>query len=105
MTTQGGCSEARGTVTCSLGDLGNNASSTVTIIAKPMVVGSFANTASVTGTEFDPDNANNSATSITTVLLPVAIPGLSAWGLFGLTLLLFGLLYLRLSQGRVKTPV
>jgi uncharacterized repeat protein (TIGR01451 family)/gliding motility-associated-like protein len=45
-----------------IGDLANGASVTLTITAKVNAVGPYANTATVTGNELDPDLSNNSST-------------------------------------------
>ncbi len=66
-STQGSCSETAGTVTCTVGDLVNGATATVTIVVKPTVGGTISNTATVSGNETDPNAANNTATVITTV--------------------------------------
>ncbi len=62
------------TVTCSLGNLLNGASATVMIVVTPTVAGILNNSASVTGSEYDPDLANNSTASVsTTVNNPPAV--------------------------------
>ncbi|MFN2511680.1 MAG: Calx-beta domain-containing protein [Pyrinomonadaceae bacterium] len=65
--TQGPCSHSSGTVTCTIGNLANNATSTVTIVVTPIAAGNIMNTASVTGNEADPNSANNTTTQGTTV--------------------------------------
>jgi uncharacterized repeat protein (TIGR01451 family) len=68
ISTQGTCSESFGTVTCTLGDLANGASVTVTIIVTPTTAGTMtSNTASLVGNESDPDTSNNTDTVVTTV--------------------------------------
>jgi uncharacterized repeat protein (TIGR01451 family) len=69
--SQGSCSHAPGTVTCSLGTLARNASATMTITVRHLSGATLSNTASVQGTETDPANANNGATE-STVVTPVA---------------------------------
>jgi uncharacterized repeat protein (TIGR01451 family) len=64
--SQGTCSGTT-TVTCALGDLASGASATVTIVVRPSAAGKISNTASVTGSQPDPNQANNSATQETTV--------------------------------------
>ena len=66
-TTQGSCSQASGTVTCSLGSLANTASATVTISVTPQSTGSITNQANVTSLTGDPNTANNGASATTTV--------------------------------------
>jgi uncharacterized repeat protein (TIGR01451 family) len=72
-TTQGSCSGA-GPVNCSIGTLANGASAVVTIVVTPNLAGQITNTASVTGTEADPDASNNTATLNTIVDPQVAAP-------------------------------
>ena len=64
--SQGTCT-GTSTVSCSLGTLANGLSATVTIVVTPTAPGTVVNTASTTGTERDPNEANNSATASTTV--------------------------------------
>lgn len=63
----GSCSQASGVVTCSIGNMGNGATRTVTIVVSPTLPGSITNTATVFATEGDPNTSNNSATAATTV--------------------------------------
>lgn len=65
-TTQGTCS-GTAKVTCSIGALSNGAKATVTVAIKPMTTGTISSSASVTATESDPVNTNNSAIATTTV--------------------------------------
>jgi uncharacterized repeat protein (TIGR01451 family) len=68
-----GCTNAAGTVTCTIGSLANGASSTVTINATaPANAGNITNTATVTGNETDPNTANNKASASTTVSAPAS---------------------------------
>jgi uncharacterized repeat protein (TIGR01451 family) len=64
--SQGSCSGTT-TVTCGLGDLASGASATVTIVIRPGSPGSITNTARVSGSQPDPNQANNSATQTTQV--------------------------------------
>jgi uncharacterized repeat protein (TIGR01451 family) len=64
--SQGSCSGTTA-VTCTLGDLASGATATVTIVIRPTEAGTLSNTASVTGNQPDPSDANNSATQDTTV--------------------------------------
>jgi uncharacterized repeat protein (TIGR01451 family) len=64
--SQGSCSGTT-TVTCTLGDLASGASATVTIVIRPGSPGSITNTARVSGSQPDPNLANNSATQTTQV--------------------------------------
>ncbi len=76
--SQGNCS-GTATVTCNLGGLNNGANATVTIVVRPApaAVPSLSNTASVSGTETDPNNANDSDAEGTTVN-PLLCKGLAA---------------------------
>ncbi|MCH7801338.1 MAG: DUF11 domain-containing protein, partial [Chloroflexi bacterium] len=65
-TTQGTCSGIA-TLTCNIGTLAVGASSTVTIVIIPTATGTLANSASVIGSEPDPNTSNNSATNTMTV--------------------------------------
>ena len=69
MSTQGSCSQAAGTVTCSLGGLAASGSATVTIQVTPNVANEsgMSNTASVTSSTSDPVPGNNTSTQGTTV--------------------------------------
>jgi uncharacterized repeat protein (TIGR01451 family) len=69
--SQGSCSQAGGTVTCSLGSLAASATATVTIQVRPTAPGTITNRASVKAAVFDPTPADNSDSEDTTVL-PVA---------------------------------
>jgi uncharacterized repeat protein (TIGR01451 family) len=66
--SQGTCTQAAGTVTCSLGGLANGADATVDIEVTPQAPGTITNTASVRADEFDGNVANNSSSQSTTVL-------------------------------------
>ena len=64
--SQGSCSGTT-TITCDLGTLASGASATVTIVIRPVAVGSLTNPASVSADQPDPDSANNDASAETTV--------------------------------------
>jgi uncharacterized repeat protein (TIGR01451 family) len=90
--SQGDCSGAP-TVTCNLGTLGVNASSSILIsvnVNSTSTTGTITNTGSVTGSQSDPITANNSATATVTVtVLPsLPVPAASSWALVGLALAL-----------------
>jgi len=68
-SSQGTCSQAQGTVTCTLGALAPGATASVTIKTDPKLLGRVNDTASVRANEVDPQPANNSATASTFVLL------------------------------------
>ena len=61
-TTAGTCSEAGGTVTCSLGTMANAANATVTILTLTGAPGTATNTATVSANETDPNPNNNTST-------------------------------------------
>ncbi|WP_163100707.1 DUF11 domain-containing protein [Peribacillus alkalitolerans] len=67
--SQGSCSFAAGTLTCSLGTLASGGTATVNIVVTPTAdsVQTISNVAMVTGNEIDPNPANNSDTETTTV--------------------------------------
>jgi uncharacterized repeat protein (TIGR01451 family) len=65
--SQGSCSPAGQTVTCSLGNLAANASATVTLNVSAAGAGTVTNTASVTAAEPDPTTSNNAAAEQTVV--------------------------------------
>ncbi len=72
-STQGSCSRSTtkpkdGTVTCSLGNLANGASASITIVVTTTTPGTLTNTATVSGNQTDPNPLNNSATATTTVI-------------------------------------
>ena len=63
------CAASSGTVTCNLGALAMNASTTVTIqvAVNGSTTGTITNTVSVAGNEVDPDTSNNTTTASTLV--------------------------------------
>ena len=62
-----GCTEAGGTVTCTLGTMASGDSVTVSIVVRPTVVSTITNTASVSSGVADPSTGDNTATETTTV--------------------------------------
>jgi Ca2+-binding RTX toxin-like protein len=66
-STQGSCSTAGSTVTCTIGTLASSASATVTITVEPNATGTVTATAAVSAAEADPALGNNSAVASTTV--------------------------------------
>jgi uncharacterized repeat protein (TIGR01451 family) len=68
-TSQGTVSQAGGTVTVNVGSVASGASATATILVTvdPGTRGTITNTAVVSGNEFDPNLANNTATVTTMV--------------------------------------
>jgi uncharacterized repeat protein (TIGR01451 family) len=67
---QGSCTGTT-RLTCSLGTLNVGASATVTVVVRATSAGVLPNAADVTGTEPDPNLANNSATTGAIVLPPI----------------------------------
>jgi uncharacterized repeat protein (TIGR01451 family) len=65
--TQGGCSEASGTVTCALGTIANGGTANVEITVTPHSAGSITNQAAVTSDVADRDSDDTSASATTTV--------------------------------------
>lgn len=68
ISSQGGCSEASGTVTCLVGVLADGASATVTVTVTATTPGSWSNAVSVSADEVDSNMANNDMTHDSTVL-------------------------------------
>jgi uncharacterized repeat protein (TIGR01451 family) len=73
--SQGACSEAAGTVTCTLGSLAVGASATIQIVVTvdATALSPLSDTATVTGVETDPVAANNSATAETMISPPTEL--------------------------------
>ena len=65
--SQGTCSQAAGTVTCSLGTIASGANASIAVVVTANVDGTLTNTASVSSTTTDPNGSNNGATQGTTV--------------------------------------
>jgi uncharacterized repeat protein (TIGR01451 family) len=61
-----------GPINCTIGTLAAGQSTTITITLLASSLGTIANTASVTATEFDPNNANNGPNTATIVVGPRA---------------------------------
>ena len=66
--TQGSCTNPDGTVTCNLGIMTNGATVLVFLAVTPTEPGLLTNSAEVKGSATDPNSANNTATTETTVL-------------------------------------
>jgi len=66
-SSQGGCSQLSGVVTCNLGSLSSGAVASASIVVSPITTGPITNTASVTANETDPNSANDSASAIVVV--------------------------------------
>ncbi|HEY2666660.1 MAG TPA: SBBP repeat-containing protein [Actinomycetota bacterium] len=68
-STQGTCSNASGTVTCTQGPLASGATSTITIVVTaPSSPTTITNTATIKANEADPNTANNTASATTQVV-------------------------------------
>ena len=65
--SQGTCSEAAGTVTCTLGDLDVGSTATITITGTPTTTGTIVNQVNVTSNQGDDNPANNADTENTVV--------------------------------------
>lgn len=61
------CTQVSGTVTCNLGNLNASDTATVVITVTPTAIGTINNSAQVTATEIDPNPADNTAVTLTTV--------------------------------------
>jgi len=57
----GSCSQATGTVTCTLGTMARDASATAGIVLRPTATGTLSATVTVSAEEADPNSANNLA--------------------------------------------
>lgn len=66
-STQGTAVQSNGVVTVPIGTVASGASVTVTIVVTPTAPGALQDSAMVTAAEFDPNSANNSAMTSTTV--------------------------------------
>jgi uncharacterized repeat protein (TIGR01451 family) len=66
-SSQGSCSQSNGVVTCTLGNIANGGSATITLVVTPTQAGTITNVATVTGNEPDPTPGDNTATLMTTV--------------------------------------
>jgi hypothetical protein len=60
-------------MTCALGTLANQASTTIEIVVRPGSVGTLTNRVDVSADQSDPKSSNNSATTGTTVLAPTIL--------------------------------
>lgn len=68
--SQGGYALSKSTVTCQLGDLPSGTTAEITIAARPLVMGSVVNSASVGAVQPpDPDGSNNTVSENTSVRL------------------------------------
>ena len=72
--SQGSCSHAEDSVTCSLGALARGGSATVAVQVVPTGAGELATSATVSGSRQDPNQTNNSANQSTTVQTPCIVP-------------------------------
>src|ERR1700722_19869935 len=72
-SSQGSCSQASGTVTCSLGTMASGATATVTIAVTATTLSQAFNTATVTATEPDPVSSNNTASTTTLIESPTRV--------------------------------
>ncbi|MEM7332261.1 MAG: tandem-95 repeat protein, partial [Chloroflexota bacterium] len=68
VTSQGVCTEEDGDILCELGDIESGSAATVTIDVMADSIGELSNTATVTGSEADPDLTNNEDTAVVTVV-------------------------------------
>ena len=68
-STSPGCTDSGDTVTCDVGEIEPQATADLTVVVtvEPETAGPLSNTATVEGSQFDPDLGNNSATAETTV--------------------------------------
>jgi uncharacterized repeat protein (TIGR01451 family) len=73
--SQGSCSGTT-TVTCNFGNLAKGSSATANITVVPQAAGQLSNTVNAAASETDPDTADNSATTLTTVTTPASGPSM-----------------------------
>jgi hypothetical protein len=71
ISTLGSCSRSGQTVTCTIGALGVSNSATITIVGTNNLPGTITNVANLYATVSDPNGANNTATLVSTVSLPM----------------------------------
>ena len=67
VSASSGCSRSGSIVTCNIGNMSDGESAVRLIRVRPTAAGGFSNTATVTANETDPDPANNTVTTVTTV--------------------------------------
>jgi uncharacterized repeat protein (TIGR01451 family) len=67
VSASSGCSRSGSIVTCELGNMSDGEPAVRLIRVRPTTPGGFSNTATVRANETDPDPANNTATTVTTV--------------------------------------
>jgi uncharacterized repeat protein (TIGR01451 family) len=67
VSASSGCSRSGSIVTCELGNMSDGESDVRLIRVRPTMAGGFSNTATVRANETDPDPANNTVTTVTTV--------------------------------------
>jgi uncharacterized repeat protein (TIGR01451 family) len=67
VSASSGCSRSGSIVTCKIGNMKNGQSEVRLIRVRPTTPGGFSNTATVRANETDPDPANNTVTTVTTV--------------------------------------
>jgi Domain of unknown function DUF11 len=86
-TDSGTCTTAGSSVACAMNDLSAGSDALVTLVTRPGMAGSLANTLSITANETDLSPADNSATATATVQSsPVKNGGgtIEPWSLFAL---------------------
>src|SRR5262249_54307686 len=64
---QGTCTPSGSTITCALGKIANGANAVVTVVVMTGAEGKITNSATVSGSESDPNGGNNTASVDTTV--------------------------------------
>ena len=77
VSSQGSFTTNGGVIIANLGSIGVGASAAISILTQPNAAGLITNTGSVFGRETDPHPANNTASAVTSVVLPVADVGIS----------------------------
>ncbi len=100
-TTQGTCTGGA-TLSCDIGDMGVEASVTVTLVTTPSTTGDQTNTVTVTGNETDSNPDNNTATATVQVTKPIKPPACIAIAKVSPQQLFVGrkaTLHIRITQG------
>ncbi|HUO84157.1 MAG TPA: LamG-like jellyroll fold domain-containing protein [Thermoanaerobaculia bacterium] len=93
--SQGDCAEVAGTVSCDLGTIASGSDAKVTLVVQTRAIGSFENSVTVSGEEFDPDGAAATAPLVTALSTDVPALDPKALALLALVLAFAGMALLR----------
>ena len=75
--TQGGCTNVAGTITCAIGTLAEGAGVAMELVVTANRAGTMTNTVRAGANEFEVTPANNAATQVTSVILPLFAPAVT----------------------------